>query len=102
KACAALARRGLSLSELSALYFSRALLECFAGTHLLADLQSALDKFEAALSPQMKKFLDRLPRAIRARGATTKPAGKQTYGTTSQLLEAILMQKVVSMRYHSQ
>jgi len=102
KAFGALARSGLSLSELSALYFSRALLECFAGTHLLADLQSALDKFEAALSPQMKKFLDRLPRAIRAKGGNTKPAGKQTYGTTSRLLEAILMQKVVSMRYHSQ
>ena len=58
KAFGALARSGLSLSELSALYFSRALLECFAGTHLLADLQSALVKFEGALSPPMKKFLE--------------------------------------------
>ena len=101
KAFGALARSGLSLSELSALYFSRALLECFAGTHLLADLQSALDKFEGALSPQMKKFLDRLPRAIKAKSGNAKPVGKQTYGTTSRLLEAILSQRIVSMRYHS-
>ena len=42
----------------------------------LANLQSALDKFEGALSSQMKKFLDRL-------------------------LEAILSQRIVSMCYHS-
>jgi hypothetical protein len=57
----ALARSGLTFSELCALYYSRALIECFAGSHVLADVQSALDKFEAALSPQMRKFLDRLP-----------------------------------------
>lgn len=102
KAFGAVARSGLTFAELSALYFSRALLECFAGTHLLADLQSALDKFEAALSPQMKKFLDRLPRAIKAKPGQAKPAGRQAYATTSRLLEAILSTKVVSMRYHSQ
>ena len=53
KSLGMLARSGLTFSELCALYFSRALIECFAGTHLLADVQSALDKFGAALSPQM-------------------------------------------------
>lgn len=101
KGIGALARNGLTFSELCALYFSRALLECFAGTHLLADLQSALDKFEGALSPQMKKFLDRLPRAIKAKGSDTKRAGPETYKTTSRLLEAILGHQVLTMRYHS-
>jgi predicted DNA-binding transcriptional regulator YafY len=102
KALGTLAKSGLTLSEVSALYFSRALLECFAGTHLLADLESALDKFEAALTPEMKKFLDRLPRVIKAKPGNAKRAGKETYKTTSRLLEAILSRQVVAMRYHSQ
>ena len=51
KATGALARSGLTFSELCALYFSRALLECFAGTPMRRDLQSAFDKFDAALFP---------------------------------------------------
>ena len=66
KGMGALARSGLTFTELSALYFSRAMLECFAGTPLLQDLQGALDKVEAVLSPAMKKFLDRLPRVLSA------------------------------------
>ena len=44
KALGALARSGLTFSELAALYFSRALIECFAGTHLLRDVQGALSR----------------------------------------------------------
>jgi hypothetical protein len=39
KAGGAIARSGLTFSELCALYFSRALLECFAGTPMLKDLR---------------------------------------------------------------
>jgi predicted DNA-binding transcriptional regulator YafY len=102
KAMGALARSGLTFAELSALYFSRALLECFAGTPLLQDLRSALDKVEAVLSPAMKKFLDRLPRVISAKAPHAKRQDKQTYQTTAKLLEASVAQRVVSMRYHSQ
>ena len=91
----ALARSGLTFSELCALYFSRALLECFAGTPLLRDLQGALDKFEAALSPAMKKFLDRLPRVISAKAPHAKRQDTQTYQTTAKLLEASVAQRVV-------
>ena len=38
--------------------------------HFLSDVQSALAKFESALTPQMKKFIDRLPGVV-----TAKPAG---------------------------
>src|SRR5436190_2174975 len=48
KAPRALARIGLTFSELAALYFSRALLACFAGTHLLRDVQGAFVTSEAA------------------------------------------------------
>lgn len=101
KALGKLSRSGLTFAELSALYFSRALLECFAGTHVLEDLESALDKLEAALSPQMKKFLDRLPRTIKAKAGSTKRASSTTYAITSQLLDATIHHRVVSMRYHS-
>jgi predicted DNA-binding transcriptional regulator YafY len=92
---------GITFAELCALYFSRALLECFAGTHVLDDLQSALDKFEAALSPAMKRFLDKLPRAIRVKGASPKRAGRDAYDTTSRLLQAVMDREVLGMRYHS-
>src|SRR3954468_10926577 len=101
KAMGALARSGLTLPELSALYFSRALLECFAATPLLQDLQGALDKFEAVLSPAMKKFLDRLPRVISAKAPHAKRQDSQTYQTTAKLLEASMAQRIISMRYDS-
>ena len=80
-----LARSGLTFSELCALYYSRALIECFAGTHVLADVQSALNKFEAALSPRMKQFLDRLPGVVTAkpRGAKRTPSGSRCYRRSS-------------------
>ena len=97
----ALARSGLTFSELCALYYSRALIECFAGSHVLADVQSALHKFEAALSPQMRKFLDRLPGVVTAKPRGAKRQDAATYGVIAKLLEAILHQRVVAMRYYS-
>ncbi len=102
KVMAAIARTGLTVPELCALYFSRALLECFAGTPMLRDLQRVLDKFEAALSPAMKTFLDRLPRVITAKAPQTKRQDTHTYQMTAKLLEASVGRRVVSMRYHSQ
>ena len=101
KSLGALARSGLTFSELCALYFSRALIECFAGTHLLADVQSALRKFESALTPQMKKFVDRLPGIVTAKPAGTKKQGAGAQQVIATLLEAILHEHVVTMRYHS-
>jgi len=101
KSLGALARSGLTFSELCALYFSRALIECFAGTHLLSDVQSALGKFESALTPQMKKFVDRLPGIVTAKPAGAKKQGAHTHQVIATLLEAILHEHVVTMRYHS-
>jgi predicted DNA-binding transcriptional regulator YafY len=101
KAMGALARSGLTVSEVAALYFSRALIECFAGTNLRADVESAFDKLEAALSPAMKKFLDKLPHAISAKGEHAKRQDAHTYEVTAKLLDAILSQRAVLMQYHS-
>lgn len=101
RAMGVLARTGLTLSELAALYFSRALVECFAGTALRTDITSAFAKLEAVLSPAMKKFLDRLPRAISAKHEHAKRQRAHTYQVTARLLDAILGQRVISMQYHS-
>ena len=61
---------GLTLSELSALYFSRTLLESLAGTPFAGDLESAFDKLAAGLTPHMRNFLDQLPRV---RGHQVRP-----------------------------
>ena len=49
----------------------------------------------------MKKFLDRLPRAISAKHEHAKRQGAHTYEITARLLDAILGQRVISMQYHS-
>src|SRR5919109_4159707 len=51
---------GFTIAELSALYFSRTLLECLASTPFQADVRSAFDKLASALTPGMRQFLDRL------------------------------------------
>ena len=102
KAMARLERSGLTFSELASLYLSRALFECFAESALLTDLQSALDKVDAALSPATRKFLDRLPHAISAKSPKAKRQDRATHGITMRLLEAIMASRVVSMKYDSQ
>jgi proteasome accessory factor B len=101
RALGALARTGLTFAELAALYFSRVVIECFSGTALRNDITSAFDKLESALSPAMKKFVDRLPRAISAKQEHAKRQGAHTYEITARLLDAILGQRVISMQYHS-
>jgi predicted DNA-binding transcriptional regulator YafY len=98
---AALSRDALTLPEFCALYFSRALVRGIAGTDLLVDLQSALDKIEAAFPAGMKKFLDRLPVVMTAK----LPVGTQRVSAapefTTRLFDATMAQRVVTMRYYS-
>jgi predicted DNA-binding transcriptional regulator YafY len=104
---------GFTLAELSALYFSRTLVECLAATPFRRDVRSAFDKLAAALTPGMRHFLDRLPLVMQAKPAFTKAAaaetGAATAGVTSpkhgakvaQLLDATLHHRRVAMRYRS-
>jgi predicted DNA-binding transcriptional regulator YafY len=102
RAMARLTRDGLTFSEVSALYLSRALFECFAETALLTDLKSAFDKLETALPPALRKFLDRIPKAISAKSPQAKRQAAHTHTITLRLLEAIMESRVVSMKYDSQ
>src|SRR2546425_10599136 len=62
---------GLTLSELCALYFSRALVESMSANPFRDDVQSAFEKLGSVLTPHMRQFLDQLPRIIatKAEGA---------------------------------
>jgi predicted DNA-binding transcriptional regulator YafY len=100
---------GLTLSELSALYFSRTLLESLAGTPFKDDLERAFDKLAIGLTPHMRKFLDRLPQVLMSKSDPTRrtstaatdhaPAVSQI---VSRALEATLHLRQANLTYHSQ
>jgi predicted DNA-binding transcriptional regulator YafY len=102
---------GFTLAELSALYFSRSLVECLAATPFQDDVRRAFDKLATALTPGMKHFLDRLPLVMQAKaepGAqavgdmdTDVRAAAQRSARVSQLLDATLHHRRVNVRYHS-
>jgi predicted DNA-binding transcriptional regulator YafY len=104
---------GFTLAELSALYFSRTLVECLASTPFDRDVRSAFEKLAAALTPGMRQFLDHLPLVIRAKpepgirsavGTARQESPKEMdarAGRVSQLLDATLHHRRVSMHYHS-
>ncbi len=91
-----------TLAELSALYFSRTLVECLAGTPFAHDLRGAFQKLKTALGPRTRQFLDRLPAVIQAKRepVRARDEGRQR-ATIGRLLDAILHQRRVDARYHS-
>jgi predicted DNA-binding transcriptional regulator YafY len=106
---------GFTLAEMTALYFSRSLVECLAATPFQRDVSSAFDKLAAALTPGMRQFLDRLPLVMQTKadpgsqssiddGAIPATASKQSAprgARVAQLLDATLHHRRVAMRYHS-
>jgi len=91
---------GFTLMELCALYFSRTTLECLVGVPFHRELAQAFARFEQAITPPMRRFLDRLPAVVGARpapGAKRPPSRERV----AQLLDAALHQRKVRMRYHS-
>src|SRR6185295_15002856 len=94
---------GFTFAELSALYFSRTLVECLAATPFQQDVKSAFERLAGALTPGMRSFLDRLPLVIQAkaeRGSQAQAAGPRSK-EIGQLLDATLQHRRVVMRYHS-
>jgi predicted DNA-binding transcriptional regulator YafY len=90
-----------TLAELSALYFSRTLVECLSGTPFERDVRSAFEKLSTALTPGMREFLDRMPLAIQAKPDPGTQSAAPRTKEVAQLLEATLQQRRVTMRYHS-
>jgi predicted DNA-binding transcriptional regulator YafY len=94
---------GFTLAELSALYFSRTLVECLAATPFRNDVASAFDKLAAVLTPQMRQFLDRLPLVFQAKGAAPRGAAqvKAERERVAKLLDATLNNRRATMKYYS-
>jgi predicted DNA-binding transcriptional regulator YafY len=106
---------GFTLAEMTALYFSRSLVECLAATPFQRDVRSAFDKLASALTPGMRQFLDRLPLVMQAKAepgsqsamddalmpATASKHSAPRSARVAQLLEATLHHRRVAMRYHS-
>jgi predicted DNA-binding transcriptional regulator YafY len=96
---------GFTLAELSALYFSRTLVECLAATPFQQDVAAAFDKLAAALTPGMRQFLDRLPLVFQAKGASPRAArpgaAKAEREHIARLLDATLNHRRATMKYFS-
>jgi predicted DNA-binding transcriptional regulator YafY len=106
---------GFTLAELTAIYFSRSLVECLAATPFQRDVRSAFDKLAGALTPGMRQFLDRLPLVIQAKAdpgsqaivddpSTPATASRQSAPRSArlaQLVDATLNHRRAIMRYHS-
>lgn len=93
---------GFTLAELSALYFSRTLAECFALPPFGQDLRSAFDKLETALGPRLRQFLDRLPTVLQAKAPPVRRIDdRQQRAAIGRILDALLRQRRLDMRYHS-
>lgn len=93
---------GLTLAELCALYFSRALLESLSGTPFREDLERAFEKLASALTPHMRQFLDQLPHVIATKADPMRrrddPRQQQII---ARALEATLHLRQASIDYYS-
>jgi predicted DNA-binding transcriptional regulator YafY len=93
---------GFTLAELSALYFSRTLVEVLAATPFQQDVAGAFDKLAGALTPQMRQFLDRLPLVFQAKGTTAADIDKRaSREIVARLLDATLNHRRATMTYFS-
>jgi predicted DNA-binding transcriptional regulator YafY len=95
---------GLTLSEVSALYFSRTLVASLAGTPFRDDVEGAFDKLASVLTPHMRQFLDQLPRVIATKADLTmrRPAADaRQQQIIARGLEATLHHRQAHLTYHS-
>lgn len=91
---------GLTLAELSALYFSRTLLASLTGAAFRDEVESAFEKLAAVLTPHMRQFLDQMPRVI----ATKRDAGRVSdahQGNVGRAVEATLLHRQAEITYDS-
>jgi predicted DNA-binding transcriptional regulator YafY len=92
---------GLTLPELCALYFSRALLEYLTGTFFQKDLQSAFAKFEDCLTPAQQGYLDQFPKIVTAKPEPRKKTPREVPGFMGRLIAAALDNRPITMVYDS-
>ena len=93
---------GLSVTELCALYFSRAMLSALAGAPLVDDVERALGKLQKALPPASRKYLDRMPLVVKAKATGRKKQDERKIREiAARAVDASLTYRRVEMRYDS-
>jgi predicted DNA-binding transcriptional regulator YafY len=93
---------GLTVSEVAALYLSRAVVESLPGWPLADDLRHAFEKIERALNPRMRDFLSTLPQVLSARtGPRAQARSAGSVELTRRLFEATRDRRLIEMRYFS-
>ena len=91
---------GLTLSELSALYFSRTLLASLTGAAFRDEVASAFEKLASVLTPHMRQFLDQMPRVITTKKETGRISDAQQ-GNVGRAVEATLLHRQAEITYDS-
>jgi predicted DNA-binding transcriptional regulator YafY len=95
---------GLTLSELCALYFSRALVTTLSGTPFRSEVEGAFAKLGAVLTPHMRQFLDQLPRVITTKADSNRPPAadaSRREAIFARAFDATLHHRVVTLVYFS-
>jgi predicted DNA-binding transcriptional regulator YafY len=93
---------GLSVSDVAALYLSRAVVEGLSGWLLADELRAAFEKLDQALNPRMREFLATLPSVISAKAGPRAPSHSvRQVDLTRRLFDAARDRRVVDMRYFS-
>jgi proteasome accessory factor B len=93
---------GLSVSDVAALYLSRALVEALPGWPLAAELRAAFEKIERSLNDRMREFLETLPQVLSAKGGPGAGSARgPAVDIARRLLDAARARQVVTMRYFS-
>lgn len=93
---------GLSVLELCALYFSRAMLATLSGAPFQDDAERAFAKIERALPASCRRFLDALPVALKAKiSGRKKQDERKVRELANRATEALLHHRRVAMRYAS-
>jgi predicted DNA-binding transcriptional regulator YafY len=93
---------GLTVSDVAALYLSRAMVEGVSGWPLADQLRQAFSTIERALNPRMREFLSTLPQVLSAKTGPRSPAASdRLVDTTRRLFDATRDRHVIEMRYFS-
>jgi predicted DNA-binding transcriptional regulator YafY len=97
-----LVETGLSVTEMCSLYFSRTMLGALTGTPLLDEAERALMKIEKALPMASRKFVDQLPRTLKAKADGRKRHDERKLrDILARALDATLLHRRIAMRYAS-
>jgi len=95
-------QEGLSVSDVAALYLSRAVVEALSGWPLADELRAAFAKLERGLNPRMVEFLSTLPQVVSTKsGPRTRPGSPTLVDVTRRLFDAARDRRAVEMRYFS-